>query len=298
MERTTTTWRLTLSYRGSEFSGWQQQPGVRTVQVELEKAMAALTGGPVAARVAGRTDAGVHARGQVVSARFESAVEAQKMPLALNAHLPEDISVTRAEPMPGGFDAKRHAVGKRYVYRVLHRNVRDPLDAIGRWHVRGALDIEPMVTAARFLVGERDFNSFRASDCQAAHARRYLWRVSVHPEGEGQRSDRLYLDVRGNAFCKNMVRVIAGTLVDVGLGRLSANDIPRILLARDRKAAGRTAPAEGLTLEQVYYPDRLERAFIPKEARFPRFPPTAESWPPPEQPFEPEDEGADDEPES
>ena len=290
MDKRTVTWRLVVAYHGRHFLGWQAQAGARTVQSVLEEALAALAGEPVPVRAAGRTDAGVHARGQVVSCRFASRVPAHKMVLALGSQLPEDVSVLRADEMPAGFDAKRHSVAKRYVYRVLNQTPKDPFWCDRTWHVRGALDVEAMRAAAAHFVGEKDFESFRSAQCDAVHARRYLWRVSVdsHSAGCGDAGARtaqsggslLEIDVRGNAFCRHMVRIIAGTLVDVGRGRYRADDIPRMFEARSRDAGGITAPAGGLTLEKVFYPDDMDGADLPPDARFPGWPTTAETWPP------------------
>jgi tRNA pseudouridine38-40 synthase len=266
------------------------------VQDVLVGALHRVTGEAVRARAAGRTDAGVHARGQVVSTTFSSRIPPEKMVLALGSQLPDDVSVLRADVMPEGFDAKRHSVGKRYVYRVLSAQARDPFRGSTSWHVRQRLDVEAMRAAARFYVGEKDFESFRSKHCDAAHARRFLWRAELHVE-----DDLLSFEVRGNAFCRHMVRCLAGTLVDVGRGRFRADDIAAILEARDRTRAGVTAPPEGLTLEEVYYPDRLAHAEIPPDARFPGFPVEPEDWPPRPWPTSttsgPEpliDEGADD----
>jgi tRNA pseudouridine38-40 synthase len=265
---------LTVAYHGGDFAGWQRQEGQRTVEAELRACLEKLAHGEVKLKAAGRTDAGVHARGQVVSAVFSSTVREEKMVLAAGANLPWDVSVTDARWAPEGFSAKTHSVGKRYVYRVQPRTARDPFHDDRAWHVRGGLDVEAMRAAAAHLVGELDYESFRSVHCDAAHARRYLWRVSVEEEGP-----LLAIEVRGNAFCRNMVRVIAGTLVDVGLGRMDAGVIPEVLAARDRTRAGQTAPARGLTLERVYYPDTLDDADVPGDARFPGYPPTEETWP-------------------
>jgi tRNA pseudouridine38-40 synthase len=210
----------------------------------------------------------------VVSCRLASSVPPAKMVLALGAHLPDDVSALSAAHAFAGFDARAHAVGKRYVYRVLTRAARDPFDGGTSWHVRSELDLEAMRAAAAHLVGDLDFESFRSAHCEAAHARRYLWRLDVTRQGE-----RLLIDVRGNAFCRNQVRILAGTLVDVGRGRHAPDDVRAMLEARDRTRAGMTAPAGGLTFEEVYYPDTLCDAGIPAGAVFPRYPPTAESWP-------------------
>jgi tRNA pseudouridine38-40 synthase len=194
--------------------------------------------------------------------------------LGLNHLLPKAISVWHADEMPSGFDAKKHAVGKRYVYQILNASARDPFAIHTVWHVRKPLDVAAMREAAKHLVGHLDFESFRSVYCQASHGRRYLWKIDVAKIG-----DLIKVDVRGNAFCHNQVRIIVGTLVDVGMGRIGASNVSRVLEARDRKLAGRTAPASGLTLEQVYYPDDLGDACIPPDASFPRYPVTQESWP-------------------
>lgn len=274
-ERTTRTWRFVVAYLGGGFQGWQRQDGVRTVQEVLEGALVKLAGEPVRVRAAGRTDAGVHARGQVVSATFTSRVTPEKIVLALGSQLPVDVSVVRADVMPEGFDAKAFSVGKRYVYRVHNAAWNDPFRAATSWHVRQALDVEAMRAAAAHFLGEKDFESFRSTHCDAAHARRFLWRAQIDEEDH-----LISFEVRGNAFCRHMVRCLAGTLVDVGRGRFHPDDIPRLLDARQRALAGVTAPPEGLTLEEVYYPDRLGHAGIPADARFPGYPVTDEDWPP------------------
>jgi tRNA pseudouridine38-40 synthase len=229
----------------------------------------------VRVRGAGRTDAGVNARGQVASTTFSSRVPPEKIVLAIGSQLPNDLSVVRADEMPEGFDAKRQSVGKRYVYRVHTGLHRDPFRAATSWHVRARLDVEAMTRAAALFVGEHDFESFRSAQCDAAHARRYLWRSAVTFE-----DDLVTYEVRGNAFCRNMIRCLAGSLVDIGRGRLREQDVADIMAARDRTRAGVTAPPEGLTLEEVYYPDTLARADIPPGAVFPRYPPDSSWWPP------------------
>lgn len=274
MERRLVTWRLVIAYHGRRFVGFQAQDGDRSVQGELERALSALAGEPVKVRGAGRTDAGVHARGQVVSARFASRVPAEKMVLAAASQLDDDLAVVRADEMFEGFDARRHSIGKRYVYRVHNEPWVDVFRGSAAWHVRQRLDVAAMKEAAAAFVGELDFESFRSQQCDAAHARRYLWHSEVRVE-DGQ----IVYEVRGNAFCRHMVRCLAGTLVDVGRGRFAPGDMARLLAARDRTLAGVTAPAPGLTLEEVYFPDAVAHAGIPAGAAFPGWPVTAESWP-------------------
>lgn len=265
-----TIWRLTIAYHGKGFAGWQRQDGVRTVEAELRAALARLaSGGEVRVRAAGRTDAGVHAAAQTVSVSLVRDIAPDKLPLALNAHLPGDVSVLSAEVMPAEFDAKRSSIGKRYRYHLLARRARDPLRADTSWHLRAPVDIAAMRAAAVHLMGEHDYESFRHTHCDAKHARRYLWKIAVEEGAEG----RVTLEVRGNAFCRNMVRILAGTLADVGRGRYTPDDVLAMRDARDRTQAGQTAPAHGLVLERVYYPDTAEEAEIPEGASFPGWPP-------------------------
>jgi tRNA pseudouridine38-40 synthase len=262
------TWRFVVAYHGANFGGWQRQENARTVQQVLEEALSSLSPDPVTVRAAGRTDSGVHARGQLVSARFVTRVPPEKMVVALGSRLPDDIAVVRADIVDDDFDARRHSIAKRYVYRVHNHPAKDPLLGALAWHVRVPLDVAAMQTAATAFLGEHDFEAFRAADCQSAHARRYVWRVNVH-----LREPLLQIEVRGNAFCKNQVRIMAGTLVDIGRGRLAATSVTAILAGRDRTKAGITAPAAGLTLEEVYLPEDAMRAELPAEARFPGWPP-------------------------
>lgn len=263
---------MVVAYHGGSFQGWQKQTGQRTVQGCLEAALEKLCGEPVSVKAAGRTDAGVHARGQLVSSTFTSRVRPEKMVLALNAQLDADLSVLSADVVNDAFDAKRDSIAKRYVYRVHHAVAHDPFLGPFRWHVRGRIDVDKMRRAAIDLVGEHDYESFRSVHCDAAHARRYLWKVDVTTDGP-----EIAIEVRGNAFCRNMVRIIAGTLVDIGRGRIDEGAIPGILAARKREAAGITAPPEGLTMEEVYLPQDAVRAGIPEGARFPGWPPSSPS---------------------
>lgn len=267
-------WRLWLSYVGTKYCGWQRQPGQVSIESLLGDALEKILGGQkVTLTAAGRTDAGVHAQNQVVSCHFTSRFDAYKLVLALSSQLPDDVSVWRADIMPADFNAKRHSVGKQYIYRMTQGLVKDPFLYMTHWHLRKKLDVDSMQKAAAYFVGEHDFESFRSAQCGAAHARRYLWRVAVNVTNE-----HIYFDIRGNAFCHNMVRIIVGTLVDVGLNRLQADDMPNIIKQKNRIYAGKTAPPHGLSLANVYYPDDLISAEIPEGACFPRYPVTKNSW--------------------
>lgn len=266
--------RAWVAYDGTDFAGFQEQSGQATIQSAIKTALSKLSREPFKVNVAGRTDAGVHAKGQVVSIEMVSPLALSKWVLALSHLLPRSIRVYRVDEMPLGFDPKRHAIGKRYVYRIWNGLSSDPFFDRYMWHVRRKINVEAMQEAAHYLVGEHDFESFRSVQCGASHARRHIWSLSVLREGH-----LVSIEIKGNAFCQNMVRIIAGTLLEVGFGKRTPSSISALLAERDRTKAGVTAPAKGLTLEKVYYPDGLEGAEIPSDAQFPRFPITAQSWP-------------------
>ncbi len=256
----------TVAYQGTDFAGWQLQAGQRTVQGSIAEALETIARVPVALRTAGRTDAGVHARGQRISFDYPGELSPYRLVLALNAVLPADVAVRDIQPRPADFDIKRDSLAKRYVYRIHLAPHRAVLERATVWQRRGRLDLDAMQQAADQLVGELDFESFRNAGCQERHARRCVWRVAV------ERQDELVvIEVRGNAFVRGMVRVISGTLYEVGRGRRRADSITTLLAARDRRQAGITAPACGLTLEEVYLWGEEQRAGIPDWAHWPGF---------------------------
>lgn len=242
-------WKLTLEYDGRPFVGWQRQPNGTSVQELLEEALRALhSGESIRATAAGRTDSGVHARGQVVSIAPERMLAVSAYERGLNTLLPDTIAVRRVEPAPERFDARRWARGKRYEYRVLQSRFRSPLREGRVWLVPRPLALEPMREAAAALLGTRDFSAFRAADCEAKQPVREVRRLEVE-----RRGDELVFTLEATAFLKHMVRNIVGTLVEVGLGRREAGSLPGLVASRDRTKAGRTAPAEGLCLDEVFY---------------------------------------------
>lgn len=240
--------RLMLEYDGTEFCGWQLQDGHRTVQGVLEEAIRKMSGETVRVRGAGRTDSGVHAKGQVAAFATATAIPALGFLRGLNGLLPHDVAVVHAEDAPPGFDPRRHARGKIYRYTYWNNEVRTPLAERYTWHVRAPLDVAAMSEAGARLVGEHDFSAFRAADCERTNPMRIVRRIDLNRSGP-----RVELDVEATAFLKNMVRIIAGTLCAVGRGEMSALDVARILAERDRTKAGMTAPASGLCLLQVLY---------------------------------------------
>lgn len=240
--------RLTLEYDGTAYAGWQLQPNGLSVQEVVEGALARVLGEKVRLTSSGRTDAGVHARGMV--AHFETQ---KVLPLAayregVNRHLPHDIAVKEAQEAPAGFHARFSARGKWYRYQISASSARSPLLARFSWHVRGELDLAAMREAATFFAGRHDFAAFRGAGCEARTTEREIFSVEVEQEGE-----LLAIDVKGEGFLRNMVRVMVGTLVEVGLGRRSPSDIPHLLREGSRPLAGRTAPPQGLCLMEVWY---------------------------------------------
>lgn len=241
--------KLTLEYEGTRYVGWQVQPNGVSLQARLEEALEGLLGERVGVEAAGRTDAGVHATGQVVCFTTARELPLKAYWLGLNRLLPEDVAVVRAEQVPEGFDPRRWSLGKRYRYRVSNRPSRSPLRRRTHWEVFQPLEVEAMQRAARVLVGRQDYSAFRAADCQAKHAVREVRRLEV----EGRSGDEVGFVVEGTAFLKHMVRNLVGTLVEVGKGRRPEAWVAEVLASRDRKRAGPTAPAHGLVLEEVFY---------------------------------------------
>ena len=241
--------KLTLEYDGTRYVGWQVQPNGPSIQAEVERALAILHGAPRRVTAAGRTDAGVHALGQVASLPVEAPLPLAAYVKGMNALLPRDIAVRAASLEPDGFDARRSARGKRYRYRLVNLPARAPLARLQAWELFRPLDLPAMREAAAHLVGRHDFASFQAADCECAHAVREVRRLEVLGEGGGE----LAVVVEATAFVKHMVRNLTGTLVEVGLGRRAASSMPALLAARDRTRAGRTAPPQGLVLEEVFY---------------------------------------------
>jgi tRNA pseudouridine38-40 synthase len=241
--------RLTLRYDGTDFFGWQTQPQRRTVQQTLEEAIAALTGEErVRVNASGRTDSGVHAVGQVVNFHSATQHEPETLLRAVNARLPPDVVITSAEEVPPGFDANRDAKRKLYRYIIHDGPVPDPFLRRYSYHCRHPLNVDFMREAATFLRGTHDFHSFETDWPNRASSIRTITHLSVNRVGEW-----LWLDVEADGFLYNMVRAIAGTLMNVGRGYWPVGHVANILNATDRAQAGPTAPAQGLFLMRVTY---------------------------------------------
>ena len=244
-----TRYRITLEYDGGGFVGWQRQENGPSIQAALEAAIAGFCGEAVTVHGAGRTDAGVHALGQVAHFDLAKETDAQTVREALNAHLrPDPIAVIEAVVADPGFHARFDAVERRYLYRILNRRAQPALDRGRVWHVAVPLDAEAMHDAAQSLIGKHDFSSFRAAECQAKSPVKTLDELSVGREGE-----EVCITARARSFLHHQVRNFAGTLRLVGEGKWSRADVEAALAARDRAAAGPTAPAEGLYLVAIAY---------------------------------------------
>jgi tRNA pseudouridine38-40 synthase len=252
--------RLVVEYDGTSLCGWQRQANGPTVQGHLEAALAKLLSHEAPVIGASRTDAGVHARGQVASFRTARPIPLHGIRRGLNSLLPRQIAVRDAAEVPDDFHPRFSATGKHYRYTILARPDRSPRWRDRAWHQAEPLSIEAMVAAAAPLLGEHDFAAFRAAGCAATTTTRRIEAIEVSaPDPE-----LLVLDVRGNAFLRNMVRILVGTLVEVGAGRRPPSQVAEILASRDRILAGITAPAHGLELMEVQYdgsrPGRRARA--------------------------------------
>jgi len=244
------TFRLTLEYDGAGFEGWQIQPGERrTVQGELEKAIARVARERVKVVGSGRTDAGVHAEGQVASVTFDTSLEPERLQRALNASLPDDVAIRELSVAHDGFDARRDATGKLYRYSLWNAPERAPLRRRRALCLLRPLDLARIRVAAAQLVGCHDFASFQAAGCEAATSVRTLRRIDV----TGEAGAAIHLWFEGTGFLRHMVRNIVGTLIEVGSGRRDPEGMTALLAARDRRRAGPTAPAHGLTLVSVSY---------------------------------------------
>ena len=249
------TLKLLIEYDGTLFHGWQVQASDRTVQGELEHAFETITATRTHIQGAGRTDAGVHALGQVASLRTCHEIGSRELRRGLNALSGPDVSVLGIEEAPAGFCARRWATGKLYRYRILNAEEGSPLRRTTHLHVVRPLDLDAMARAAACLEGRHDFSAFRAADCDREDP--VLDVDSCRVIGIG---DEVHIEVRAPAFLKNMVRIIAGTLLMAGKGRLAPDAVGEVLASRDRRNAGPTAPPHGLVLVEVYYGSRASAA--------------------------------------
>jgi tRNA pseudouridine38-40 synthase len=249
------TFKLTIAYDGTNFSGWQFQPDRRTVQGAVQAAWQQITREEVSVTASSRTDAGVHALGQTVGVESNTHLAADQLFSALNATLPHDVIVKQVEEAPPGFHATRDAKGKRYRYSICNSRSRPLFERNYVWHVPKPLDADVMNRAGQVLVGTHDFASFQSAGSERENTVRTIKAVLVAHRSHHIISSPpvLTIDVEGDGFLYNMVRIIAGSLVDVGAGRRDEQWLAEALAACDRRAAGQTAPPQGLCLLKVIY---------------------------------------------
>ncbi len=242
--------KLILEYKGTHLSGWQLQPDKRTVQGEIERALKKIFKKNIRIQGSGRTDAGVHALGQVANFKIHSLMKPEEIVRALNGNLPEDITILSAESVSIVFHSQFNAKQKTYRYTILNRQTRPALDNEFVWHVPYKINVPLMRSEAKAFVGQHDFRSFTATDSGHTDKNtiRKIARLNIR-----KKNDILTFEITGNGFLYKMVRNIVGTLVDVGTGQLPAGSVKKILKAQSRIAAGITAPAKGLTLISVKY---------------------------------------------
>jgi tRNA pseudouridine38-40 synthase len=245
--------KLIIEYDGTCYCGWQRQPNGRSIQQEIETALRRMTRKPITLIGSGRTDAGVHALGQVANFVCDTSISPQAFQKGLNSILPDDIVIRACDRVPPGFHARYDAQSKTYRYTI--RNTPLPA-AIGRqyeWWIRTPLDVQAMSTAAAHLIGHKDFKAFEGAGSPRTHTIRHVTRAEAGVMGDG----RVVIEVEAEGFLRHMVRNIAGTLAAVGKGIHAADQIPAFLAARDRARIPATAPAQGLCLMHVVYPEQL-----------------------------------------
>lgn len=242
--------KLIIEYDGTAYVGWQLQPNGLAIQQVMEEALHKLLGDHVRLHSSGRTDAGVHARGMVACFRTEKGLPLTAFTDGMNCLLPPDIAVRSAEEVPQDFNPRFDSSGKHYRYTIVCQTRRSPLSRLYAWHLREVPSLDLMRSAAAHLVGEHDFAAFRTSGCAAERTVRRIDAVEISVAG-----DVICIDVYGSGFLRNMVRIITGTLVAVGLGRMAPDHV-RDCLLDPRLRPGPTAPAHGLCLQEVYYNGR------------------------------------------
>ena len=240
--------KIVIEYDGKKYYGWQKQPNKITVQSEIERAIFEVTGEEVVIHSSGRTDAGVSAYNQVANFKIKSEIPVDTIPKALNAHLKKSIIVKSAEEVEDKFHSRYSCVGKKYMYVINNSKFGSAISRDSEYHFPQKLDIKKMKEAIKYFEGEHDFKGFKASGTSNKDSVRTIYKATIKTEG-----DRIYITLEGNGFLYNMVRIITGTLIDVGLGKIKPDEIPDIIDSKDRKRAGKTVPPHGLYLVEVYY---------------------------------------------
>ena len=240
--------KLTIEYDGKDFNGWQKQPTKLNIQGTIEQAIKIVTGEEVDLMASGRTDAGVHAFGQVANFKTNSNIPIEKIPIALNSNLKKSIRIISAEEVDERFHSRLTCKRKTYRYVINNSEFSSAIYRNLETHIPQKLDIEKMKQAAKYFEGEHDFKAFKASGTSSKSSVRTIYKAEVYQEG-----DRIMIELTGNGFLYNMVRIIAGTLVEVGFGKIEPNTIPEIIENKKRENAGKTLPPNGLYLMKVIY---------------------------------------------
>ena len=242
--------KIIIEYDGTNYHGWQRQPQDNTLQSEIESALARITGQAVLLFASGRTDAGVHALGQVASFSCDTRLDADVFTKALNSLLPDDIVIRHCAEVASDFHARFNAKRKTYQYRILNRPVGTAVNRHFCWHIKKKLNLAQMETACRFLVGTHDFKAFQGQGSDVTDTVRCIFKAGFTTD-----ESQIIFEIQGSGFLRYMVRNIVGSLVDVGLEKITPPEFEQVLLSRNRKNAGITAPAQGLFLVDVLYED-------------------------------------------
>ena len=240
--------KLIIEYDGKSFNGWQKQPNKLNIQGEIEKAIGEITGEKIDLIASGRTDAGVHSLGQVANFKTNSAINIEKIPYAINSKLKKSIVIKSAEEVPEKFHSRYSVHSKTYRYTINNSKFGTALYRDMEYHFPIELDEEKMQEAAKFFEGQHDFKAFKASGTSSKSSVRTIYKAKVE-----RKQDRVIIELTGNGFLYNMVRIIAGTLIDVGIGKIKPETIKEIIEKKERKNAGKTLPARGLCLLKVDY---------------------------------------------
>lgn len=241
--------KLTIEYDGKDFNGWQKQPNKLNIQGSIELAIEQITGEKVEINASGRTDAGVHAWGQVANFKTNSNLPIDRFPIAINSKLKKSIRILNAEEVDEKFHSRLNCKKKTYRYIINNSSIGSAIYRNIETHIPQKLDIEKMKKAIKYFEGEHDFKAFKASGTSSKSSIRKIFKAEVFEI----QNNRIYIELTGNGFLYNMVRIIAGTLVDVGLGKIKPEDIPDIILSGKREKAGKTLPPNGLYLLNVEY---------------------------------------------
>ena len=240
--------KLIIEYDGKSFNGWQKQPNKLNIQGEIEKAIGEITGEEIDLIASGRTDAGVHSLGQTANFKTESNIPIEKFAIAINSKLKKSIVIKSAEEVDERFHSRYSVKSKRYRYTINNSEMGTAIYRDMEYHFPIKLDIEKMIEAAKYFEGEHDFKAFKASGTSSKSSVRTIYEANVYNEG-----DKIFIELTGNGFLYNMVRIIAGTLVEVGFGKIEPTKIEEIIKSGKRENAGKTLPPNGLYLLRVMY---------------------------------------------